>query len=143
MEVSARELPCPALTYQRELVPREGTWDMRGVKFNQAKPIERWLVLVFDSDRYFRLQEAQTAISGLVSACQAAGQYLLTVIRVFIVLIHFCITGMAIKKPQPDIHYVPPNARSDIPKFIQQKGSELVKREGGPPQMSVRARRWW
>ncbi|KAK4057062.1 hypothetical protein OIO90_001962 [Microbotryomycetes sp. JL221] len=117
MEVTARELPNPTLTYKRPLQPREGTWDMRGVQFNSPAKIDRWMVLVFDSDRYFRLQDAQSSISGLVSACKAA--------------------GMQIKNAQPVIHYVPPNARGNIPGFIQQKGSELVRSEGGPPQMIV------
>ncbi|KAM0790571.1 hypothetical protein ACM66B_004439 [Microbotryomycetes sp. NB124-2] len=117
MEVTARELPTPSLTYTRKVQPREGTWDMRGLKFNAPAAIDRWLILVFDAERFCPLNMVQGAIVGLVEACTAA--------------------GMRIKNQRPDIHYVPASARGNIPGFIQQKGSELVRKENGPPQMVV------
>ncbi|ORY67946.1 Piwi domain-domain-containing protein [Leucosporidium creatinivorum] len=114
--VQARELKPPTVTYQRSLQPREGVWDMRGGhQFYSPAKIDRWLILVFDSDRFFRLEEAQASVMGLVAACTQV--------------------GLSIKDQRPPIHYVPRN--SDINAYILSKGSELVRSAGGPPQMLI------
>lgn len=108
-----------------------------GHQFHSPAKIDRWLVLVvssrasqprstqsrpylsstlqFDSDRFFRVEEAQGSVMGLVAACSQV--------------------GLAIKDQRPPIHYVPRG--SDINAYILGKGSELVKTAGGPPQMLI------
>lgn len=46
----------------------------KGQTFHQAATIESWLVLVFDTDRFFSVQEAQNAVMGLVGACGLVGK---------------------------------------------------------------------
>jgi hypothetical protein len=38
MEVEARELPSPTITFKKPVAPREGAWDLRGAsKINSSK----------------------------------------------------------------------------------------------------------
>ncbi|KAL8292907.1 hypothetical protein RQP46_000601 [Phenoliferia psychrophenolica] len=116
MVVTARELQPPTINYKmRPVQPREGVWDMRGNHFHQAATIQSWLVFVFDSDRFFPVEQAQDSIMGLVSACQSV--------------------GLNITNQRPAIHYVPRGC--DIAGFILSKGAELVQKEGRPPQMLI------
>ncbi|ORY48823.1 Piwi domain-domain-containing protein [Leucosporidium creatinivorum] len=116
IEIQARELKAPIINYKRPIQPREGVWDMRGGhQFYSPAKVDRWLILVFDSDRFFRLEEAQASVMGLVAACTQV--------------------GLSIRDQRPPIHYVPRN--SDINVYILSKGAELVRTAGGPPQMLI------
>lgn len=47
---------------------------MATTRFLLSSPL-RWLVLVFDSERFFGIKEAQSATMGLISACTSAGEF--------------------------------------------------------------------
>lgn len=96
-------------------MPRNGVWDVRGQQLYNATTIERWLVVVFDSSQYFTLNDAQSAIMGLVHECENMG------IRVY--------------DKQPDIHYAPRGA--DTHAFIKELGMKMFEREGKPPQLVI------
>ncbi|POY69894.1 hypothetical protein BMF94_7105, partial [Rhodotorula taiwanensis] len=115
MEVQARELPAPSVIYQQPVRPREGVWDVRGQNFHKACAINNMLVIVFDSPQFFSLTDAQTCVTGLVSACRRL--------------------GMHIAHPQPDINYWPQGA--DVPSFIQSCGAALMQKMGTPPDLVI------
>lgn len=46
---------------------------MRGLQYHIAAPIENWMVLVFDSERNFRMQDVQRSVGALIDECRSAG----------------------------------------------------------------------
>ncbi|GAA5913476.1 hypothetical protein JCM6882_001971, partial [Rhodosporidiobolus microsporus] len=116
IEVTARELAPPLIGYKQQQVrPNNGVWQIRGQKLASAARIERWLVLVFDSDRFFDVRDAQSAVMNLVAAAEDL--------------------GLHIGDKQPPIHYVPRGG--DVPTTIRELGSQLMQSHGGPPDLVV------
>ncbi|GAA5840147.1 hypothetical protein JCM11251_000616 [Rhodosporidiobolus azoricus] len=113
IQVQARELPQPLIGYQRAQVrPQNGVWRIND-RLHKAASIDHMLVLVFDTDRYFTMRDAQTSVMGVIAAAEDL--------------------GMRIGNRQPDIHYVPRGM--DVPTYIKEKGFEMMQNEGGPPDL--------
>lgn len=85
MQVKARVLDPPQLVYagtgpQGQIMPRDGGWDIRGKKSTAAGVVERWVVIVFDSEQGqgrgnfgFPMPAAQNAVTQFARACQEFG----------------------------------------------------------------------
>ncbi|GAA5840592.1 hypothetical protein JCM9279_007374 [Rhodotorula babjevae] len=115
IEVTARELQAPMINYKRSVMPRNGAWDVRGHQLYSSTTVERWIVVAFDQPNYFPLRAAQTAITGLVTACSKM--------------------GINIHNKQPPITYAPRGA--DVHAFLLDEGLKMMQEQGKPPQLIV------
>ncbi|SCV71313.1 BQ2448_2901 [Microbotryum intermedium] len=116
MQVQARLLPNPSVTLQKQVIPRDGVWDLRGQQFNRpCAPIERWTVFVFDQERFFRRHEVEKSVSDFARGLQNVG-------------IH-------VRDSRPAINYAPAMSLANIPAYFREtvKGLGL----GGAPQLLV------
>ncbi|EMD40762.1 hypothetical protein CERSUDRAFT_111347 [Gelatoporia subvermispora B] len=76
--LEARVLEPPTLKYgprskQPNITPERGAWNMIDKKFYRAAAIKQWIVVIFESDRRFRQEDADATIRGLLSACREVG----------------------------------------------------------------------
>ncbi|GAA6010641.1 hypothetical protein JCM10207_007779 [Rhodosporidiobolus poonsookiae] len=114
LHVEARELPQPHIGYQgRSVLPMNGVWNISGLRLHKPARIDRWLITVFDSPTSFSVEDAQSCVMGLISACTSL--------------------GMHIGDQRPPIHYAPRGA--DVPTFIRNLGAQLMEATGGPPDL--------
>ncbi|GAA5890678.1 hypothetical protein JCM6882_000622 [Rhodosporidiobolus microsporus] len=117
MQVTARILPPPSVTYKRPVNPQDGQWNLRGQTFSSAASIDRWMVFDFGG---MNTQEIQQSITGLVSQLQAL--------------------GVRVSNPRPQIHQAPRNIRADqVQAFIRSKVKPPGTPDKGfqPPQLIV------
>ncbi|RDX49272.1 argonaute-like protein [Lentinus brumalis] len=78
MTVQARVLDAPTLRYhgdskQPTIKPRDGEWNLIDKKFYQPATIERWIVVIYESQRRFRPENAQEVVNGFVQMFRAVG----------------------------------------------------------------------
>ncbi|ORY67956.1 Piwi domain-domain-containing protein [Leucosporidium creatinivorum] len=79
MEVPARILPPPQVTYKNKTVtPGSGTWDLRGYNFMKTASIERWMVFVFDREQFFPRRDVQNSVQGFVEGLSKTGIRVMT-----------------------------------------------------------------
>ncbi|GAA5839913.1 hypothetical protein JCM3766R1_004719 [Sporobolomyces carnicolor] len=111
LEVTARLLPPPIVSYQRSIMPREGAWNLgKDTKFLKPTTISRWMVFVFESEQRCPRSSVIQSVTALIQKMMAL--------------------GLKIENAQPSIVHVPREVGpDDVERFFR----EVVKRQGGPP----------
>ncbi|GAA5876643.1 hypothetical protein JCM16303_003610 [Sporobolomyces ruberrimus] len=111
VQVTARLLPAPDVTYQRPITPHEGAWNMaRETKLWVPSTISHSLVFVFESENAFPRGASQQCVSGFFQS--------LTTL------------GLTVKNARPAIVYVPRDVSpGELGRFFR----ETVQKLGGPP----------
>ncbi|GAA6012880.1 hypothetical protein JCM11491_006211 [Sporobolomyces phaffii] len=114
MEVTARLLPAPNVSYSKPIAPRDGAWNLaRETRFLKPMRISRWICFVFEDERRFPRNSAMNCISALVQ--QLTG------------------LGLGVDVAQPRIVHVP---RDVGPGDVDQFFRATVRAQGGPaPQL--------
>ncbi|BGP18412.1 hypothetical protein JCM10213_001659 [Rhodosporidiobolus nylandii] len=77
LEAQARLLDPPVLNYgnQRQVRPNNGVWDVRSQRLLRPAVIQRWIVMVFDQDTFFRPEDAQNGVIGIIGGCESLGPH--------------------------------------------------------------------
>ncbi|KAK2460730.1 hypothetical protein APHAL10511_007200 [Amanita phalloides] len=120
IRLDARLLMPPKLQYgpgskEKNIVPRNGSWNMADKKFFKPMTIKQWVVVIYETRRRFSEDQAQKLVKDLVSACASV--------------------GMTIVDTNPIVKWE--SGQGVIGKQIMAAGSECAKAKGGPPNLVV------
>ncbi|KAK7470584.1 hypothetical protein VKT23_002008 [Stygiomarasmius scandens] len=119
IQVQARILKPPVLKYgigskQPTIQPSNGSWNMRDKRFYKPAEIQRWILVVYESQQRFGPGVAKDVIQGIVTGCQAVG------IKI---------------QPTTVIEYK--NGQGRIEDGLKEAGRSCVQRYGGGPNLIV------
>ncbi|KAI0698193.1 argonaute-like protein [Cerioporus squamosus] len=123
LEVKARVLQAPTLRYhetskQPTITPRDGEWNMIDKKFYRPMTIKRWIVVIYERQQRYRMQDAQDLVSN----------FLLT----------FAGVGMQVEESDPIISYQDPSG--SIENQLRGIGRQCLQKhrgQGGPQLIVV------
>ncbi|KAG7100186.1 hypothetical protein E1B28_001963 [Marasmius oreades] len=116
MTIDARVINPPRLQYRgkegkgmHNVDPRNGSWNLRDITFIQPQTIERWCVILFETQNRFPLADARAMVGNIVQ--------------------EFRNVGMTIRETDPVIYYG--NAQRDISAELKVAGGQTAKKHGG------------
>ncbi|PPQ98553.1 hypothetical protein CVT24_004044 [Panaeolus cyanescens] len=117
--IHARVLRPPVLKYgaqskQPTIEPKNGSWNMIDKQFYRSTTVKSWAVAVFETKSRFPPPAVNEMISGLKSACQAAG----------------------IRMGDPS-KYEYLNGQANIRDQLKQLGHQCIRANGSPPTLFV------
>jgi eukaryotic translation initiation factor 2C len=120
LRVQARVLKPPTLRYgdksrQPTIVPNNGSWNMVDKKFYRpGHGVERWAMIIFETQQRFPMQAAQDCMQGLVTGCREV--------------------GMSIASTE-FVRYF--NGQGRVRDMLKNLGHECFAKLKGPPQLFV------
>ncbi|RPD63356.1 argonaute-like protein [Lentinus tigrinus ALCF2SS1-6] len=125
LTVQARVLTAPTLKYgegsqQPTVVPKrdwQGEWNMIDKKFYEPVSLQRWIVVIYESPRYFRMADAEAMVKSF--------------------LLKFQDVGIEVGERDPIIRYG--NSSGNIPAQLKDIGHQCLLKHGkdGGPQLIV------
>ncbi|KAF9009003.1 argonaute-like protein [Cyathus striatus] len=119
LKVQARVLPAPVLRYgagsrQPSITPRNGAWNMVDKRFYKPVAVDRWVVVIYETERRFDRLAAGDMISGLINSCREVGKS---------------------KLPSPTVRWE--NGQGRISEQLKTAGAECVAKHKAPPTLIV------